>query len=151
MVDILSSIKTASGLDIPKLSSDLASAEVAGRKDLATKKQTAADSAISGLASLRATMSKLNTEIAGLMNRTDLGWSATSSLASEIVPTFTPGAAPSALRAEVVVQSMAREQLSMTPARSPAGIAVGTGSITCLLYTSPSPRDVEESRMPSSA
>ena len=130
MVDILSSIKTASGLDIPKLSSDLASAEVAGRKDLATKKQTAADSAISGLASLRATMSKLNTEIAGLMNRTDLGWSATSSLASEIVPTFTPGAAPSALRAEVVVQSMAREQLSMTPARSPAGIAVGTGSIT---------------------
>ena len=24
-------------------------------------------------------------------------------------------------------------------------------SITCLLYTSPSPRDVEESRMPSSA
>ena len=25
------------------------------------------------------------------------------------------------------------------------------GTITCLLYTSPSPRDVEESRMPSSA
>ena len=25
------------------------------------------------------------------------------------------------------------------------------GKITCLLYTSPSPRDVEESRMPSSA
>ena len=25
------------------------------------------------------------------------------------------------------------------------------GDITCLLYTSPSPRDVEESRMPSSA
>ena len=26
-----------------------------------------------------------------------------------------------------------------------------TGDISCLLYTSPSPRDVEESRMPSSA
>ena len=25
------------------------------------------------------------------------------------------------------------------------------GTMTCLLYTSPSPRDVEESRMPSSA
>ena len=25
------------------------------------------------------------------------------------------------------------------------------GSVSCLLYTSPSPRDVEESRMPSSA
>ena len=25
------------------------------------------------------------------------------------------------------------------------------GDLTCLLYTSPSPRDVEESRMPSSA
>ena len=28
---------------------------------------------------------------------------------------------------------------------------VGIGTTTCLLYTSPSPRDVEESRMPSSA
>ena len=28
---------------------------------------------------------------------------------------------------------------------------VPLGTITCLLYTSPSPRDVEESRMPSSA
>ena len=27
----------------------------------------------------------------------------------------------------------------------------GSGVVTCLLYTSPSPRDVEESRMPSSA
>ena len=27
----------------------------------------------------------------------------------------------------------------------------GRGQHTCLLYTSPSPRDVEESRMPSSA
>ena len=28
---------------------------------------------------------------------------------------------------------------------------LGLQSMTCLLYTSPSPRDVEESRMPSSA
>ena len=28
---------------------------------------------------------------------------------------------------------------------------IGTEHIFCLLYTSPSPRDVEESRMPSSA
>ena len=27
----------------------------------------------------------------------------------------------------------------------------GTNALSCLLYTSPSPRDVEESRMPSSA
>ena len=30
-------------------------------------------------------------------------------------------------------------------------LGIKHGSITCLLYTSPSPRDVEESRMPSSA
>ena len=30
-------------------------------------------------------------------------------------------------------------------------VMVGSGEYTCLLYTSPSPRDVEESRMPSSA
>ena len=31
------------------------------------------------------------------------------------------------------------------------GMVTSTGSLSCLLYTSPSPRDVEESRMPSSA
>ena len=30
-------------------------------------------------------------------------------------------------------------------------LVVGLHGYTCLLYTSPSPRDVEESRMPSSA
>ena len=34
---------------------------------------------------------------------------------------------------------------------SPFGPAAGPNSQLCLLYTSPSPRDVEESRMPSSA
>ena len=33
----------------------------------------------------------------------------------------------------------------------PFCVAGGIKSISCLLYTSPSPRDVEESRMPSSA
>ena len=32
-----------------------------------------------------------------------------------------------------------------------AGIVTTLGLMTCLLYTSPSPRDVEETRMPSSA
>ena len=31
------------------------------------------------------------------------------------------------------------------------GVAAGGNNPACLLYTSPSPRDVEESRMPSSA
>ena len=33
----------------------------------------------------------------------------------------------------------------------PARVVITSGSSGCLLYTSPSPRDVEESRMPSSA
>ena len=32
-----------------------------------------------------------------------------------------------------------------------AGAAIAMGAMSCLLYTSPSPRDVEECRMPSSA
>ena len=36
-------------------------------------------------------------------------------------------------------------------ARSSSGPASSSGPTSCLLYTSPSPRDVEESRMPSSA
>ena len=34
---------------------------------------------------------------------------------------------------------------------TPAQVSGPTGPMSCLLYTSPSPRDVEESRMPSSA
>ena len=41
---------------------------------------------------------------------------------------------------------IARKIPILTEDNSPYGI-----SVTCLLYTSPSPRDVEESRMPSSA
>ena len=38
-----------------------------------------------------------------------------------------------------------------TPALAHASKRLHSTSGTCLLYTSPSPRDVEESRMPSSA
>ena len=38
-----------------------------------------------------------------------------------------------------------------TPQRTDTEQVYGTFTVTCLLYTSPSPRDVEESRMPSSA
>ena len=39
----------------------------------------------------------------------------------------------------------------MQPLKRVGPKGVGMESYTCLLYTSPSPRDVEESRMPSSA
>ena len=35
--------------------------------------------------------------------------------------------------------------------KAAAVLCVGAGGLGCLLYTSPSPRDVEETRMPSSA
>ena len=43
--------------------------------------------------------------------------------------------------------------LFSNPVHGKTVVVVGTGSLggSCLLYTSPSPRDVEESRMPSSA
>ena len=60
--------------------------------------------------------------------------------------------------------TMAKAQQSIAEGKTPAlemlegvvilvsGVLLLTpGFITCLLYTSPSPRDVEESRMPSSA
>ena len=47
--------------------------------------------------------------------------------------------------------NMGRSQMHL-PRRDPSPqILRGTIGIVCLLYTSPSPRDVEESRMPSSA
>ena len=42
---------------------------------------------------------------------------------------------------------IAYDQIDKAPEEKERGITIST----CLLYTSPSPRDVEESRMPSSA
>ena len=46
-----------------------------------------------------------------------------------------------------------REQLlaSLEPLSQPFGLAFPSGCWDCLLYTSPSPRDLSTSRMPSSA
>ena len=65
-----------------------------------------------------------------------------------------PDAAASALlqRRDEAAQAEARERDRLawhTGGHAPlAGFVLG---VNCLLYTSPSPRDVEESRMPSSA
>ena len=56
-----------------------------------------------------------------------------------------PAAEPQVLVSEVLVEGLAGH-----PDRERLERAV-YDSLTCLLYTSPSPRDVEESRMPSSA
>ena len=55
---------------------------------------------------------------------------------------------------QVIMGNVLSAGLGQAPARQAAilgGLNVSTECLTCLLYTSPSPRDVEESRMPSSA
>ena len=47
-------------------------------------------------------------------------------------------------------QLQADHGIEISEVRSIVGFLIDS-EITCLLYTSPSPRDVEESRMPSSA
>ena len=46
---------------------------------------------------------------------------------------------------------LARKVIGISRRSSTLELALEAGIIDCLLYTSPSPRDVEESRMPSSA
>ena len=46
---------------------------------------------------------------------------------------------------------LGHESLAMLPGEEFDVVFNDPGDYTCLLYTSPSPRDVEESRMPSSA
>ena len=56
---------------------------------------------------------------------------------------------------EKLISSLTDELLVKLRTESPPGdgtpVVTGTLISSCLLYTSPSPRDVEESRMPSSA
>ena len=54
------------------------------------------------------------------------------------------------IRVDWVMESGADRMLFWSGSFDPEAAAEGT-VVSCLLYTSPSPRDVEESRMPSSA
>ena len=58
-------------------------------------------------------------------------------------------ASPLAARADLTHRMTSSTQLTVNGAYTDA-TRIGS-TYTCLLYTSPSPRDVEESRMPSSA
>ena len=51
----------------------------------------------------------------------------------------------------LVVLSLARQIGILHERTAPLGLVSKSQGVDCLLYTSPSPRDVEESRMPSSA
>ena len=64
-----------------------------------------------------------------------------------IVPGGTTGESPTLSHSEhkKIIEIAVKECNGKIP------VIAGTGSNSCLLYTSPSPRDVEESRMPSSA
>ena len=48
-------------------------------------------------------------------------------------------------------ERLGKRLILRSPARQPAGLAAGGRALGCLLYTSPSPRDLSTSRMPSSA
>ena len=52
---------------------------------------------------------------------------------------------------KTVVQTTGKVGIGTTNAQQNSLYVVGDTNITCLLYTSPSPRDKRQSRMPSSA
>ena len=64
-----------------------------------------------------------------------------------LIPTVT---VQSPDEADVLVKILLKAQLPIVELTLRQGFSVEAVN-TCLLYTSPSPRDVEESRMPSSA
>ena len=49
------------------------------------------------------------------------------------------------------IKGISKASKKMSRSANEGVIAITGDNMTCLLYTSPSPRDVEESRMPSSA
>lgn len=129
MVDVLSSLTSASGFNIPQLADALANAAVAGARQDATAKQQRATDTISALGRLRASVATFNAGIAGLGRQTSLGWSATSSLSAEIVPAFVTGSTPKSVTAQVVVDQLARGQV-MASAQQQSGATFGTGRLT---------------------
>ena len=62
----------------------------------------------------------------------------------------TPGRRGMTVTDYSVLSKVAPERSLLEPMKKHSG-RNNTGRITCLLYTSPSPRDAHESRMPSSA
>ena len=81
--------------------------------------------------------------------------------ANVVTPQFTTGSMNSTTTTTQTITEVEQRQVfgaevktwngsNVTPSADIAASGT-TFTITCLLYTSPSPRDVEESRMPSSA
>ena len=70
---------------------------------------------------------------------------------SGLIPTTPPGSDTSQVKVYLAGTSGLRLTVDSTVAGNRAFIAYTTYNNTCLLYTSPSPRDRQKSRMPSSA
>ena len=58
---------------------------------------------------------------------------------------------PISSSSQPTIMAIMLDQLDLAPGQRVLEIGAGTGYNACLLYTSPSPRDRQKSRMPSSA
>lgn len=128
MSDILSSLKSASGFDIPQVAEALANARVAGKRSLVETRAETAETVLSGMARLKSGVSAFREGISALLAQTSLGWQVQSPNA-RIVPELVPRMAPQAQRARVEVLTVAREQVVTSGVFQP-GVPLGSGSLT---------------------
>ena len=129
--------KSGSGFNVSELVDAIVGSEIEPKRNLQKTKQEKTENAISGIGFLTSQASTTQTSFTSVKSETFFEISSSNSSGVTIKATD-----------ETQLQAGIRSISNVTTAKK---MAFEFGGFSCLLYTSPSPRDSGKSRMPSSA
>jgi flagellar hook-associated protein 2 len=113
---LLTSLGSGSGVDTGSLVTSLVQAEFAGRTDALAKRADALTAQLSGVSTLKSTMSQFSAALASLTTGGTLTTQLSSSDAGVLTAAAKPGAAPSAGTRSITVNRLAAGQTAQTTA-----------------------------------
>ena len=135
---LLTGLSAGSGVDTGTLVTSLVEAQFAARTATLKSKSDTLTAQISGVASLKSTMTGFSTALANLVKGGSLQTQPTSSNAAVLSATAQSGAALSGLSASVAVTRLATGQVARTTTPVAAGAratSLGTGALTLTIGT----------------
>ncbi|WP_174297262.1 flagellar filament capping protein FliD [Sphingomonas bacterium] len=128
---LLTSLNTGSGVDTSTLVTSLVTAEFAARSDALTSKASTLTTQISGVATLKSTITNFASAVDGLVGGGTLATQPVSSNPAALTATALPGAKLGGLSSAIVVSQLAGNQAARTTsAVASRSATIGSGSFT---------------------